>query len=117
MDVLKTTNQKPQTLVSVPPKPTADFSSKTVPNQDSDMLGEYPPPFLPTPFQSINGLLPPKQNTPENISGEFRVQNSRRTTIIHFNGTSQHILPLKEYNILTQVKFSFTHSNPQSQIN
>jgi hypothetical protein len=71
----------------------ADYPpSQAVPSQDVDMLGEYPPPFLPPPFQGIAGLLPPKQTAPENNSGEFRVQYSFRTTIVHHRSIMQNII-------------------------
>ncbi len=52
------------------------LATKNAFNHDAGLLGEYPPPFPPIPFQGIGNLLPPRQYAPENISGEFRVQHS-----------------------------------------
>jgi hypothetical protein len=83
-DTPKTVKQKTQPILSTTLKPTADYlPSEAVPNQDVDMLGEYPPPFLPPPFQGINGLLPPKklhQNTIQ-VSSEYNTLSEQQLFI------------------------------------
>ncbi len=99
----------PKTL-SPTTKPIAQLSPKNVFNHDADLLGEYPPPFPPTPFQGIGNLLPPRQHAPENNSGESRVQYSSEHSLFHFNQVYFQFILSVRYHFLPQRDLTISRS-------